>query len=129
MVKLKAPVKTVSKVRTSVRVPTGMINRITGDMQKSGFNKKQQSKWINIALLELLDMPNYTDLIAEEFISAGTTISLNISIPSETEKKVQEAITAVSSSEKMAKDKSAVIRVAIIQKLLRSEGRSLRIDI
>ncbi|MDC8832991.1 hypothetical protein [Alteromonas gilva] len=128
MVKLKAPVKTQTKVRSTVRVPSGMLRKISDDMQKRGYNKKQQSKWIEDALSELLELPQYTDLIAEEFISAGTTTSINVTLTSEIDMQIQKTISEVMQNEQVEKDKSAVIRVAIIQKLLSSSGRALRLD-
>tara|TARA_R110000868_G_scaffold395419_1_gene667073 strand:- start:905 stop:1291 length:387 start_codon:yes stop_codon:yes gene_type:complete len=128
MVKLKVPTTNVESRRSTVRLPTAMIPRIALDMEKSGFNKKQQSKWLNQALNELFNIPDYTDLIAEEFISAGTTKPITISLPIVTEKKIIDATKAVLDIEKIEKDKSAVIRVAIIQRLLKTEGKALRMD-
>tara|TARA_B100002049_G_C16010486_1_gene345564 strand:+ start:197 stop:586 length:390 start_codon:yes stop_codon:yes gene_type:complete len=128
MVKLKAPVKSRLTVRSTVRIPSGMLPKITEDMLNLGYNKKQQSKWIEDALSELLDTPEYTDLIAEEFISPGTTAPINLTLSSETDDKIQHAVSQVLLKENVEKDKSAVIRVAIIQRLLNSSGRALRLD-
>lgn len=128
MVKLKLPTTQAASRRSTVRIPIAMLPRIAVDMEKSGFNKKQQSKWLNQALNELFAIPDYTDLIAEEFITAGTTKSVSITLPVDTEQNVTDAIKAVSKIEKIEKDKSAVIRVAIIQRLLRTEGKALRMD-
>ena len=109
----------------SVRVPLAMIARIEENLLASGYNKKQRYFWFEDILNELFTGPDYHNLIAEEFITAGTTKVVTLSISTETYRRVESAVTEVLEIENYNTDKSSVIRTAIIQRLLKSNRQHL----
>jgi hypothetical protein len=125
MVRIKNPTAIQSKKRMSVRVPLAMIARIEENLLASGYNKKQRYFWFEDILNELFTGPDYHNLIAEEFITAGTTKVVTLSISTETYKRVESTVTEVLDIEKYNTDKSSVIRTAIIQRLLKSNRQHL----
>lgn len=105
--------------RMAVRVPVRMISKIEDDLLKSGYNKKQRLSWFEDILKELFEKDDYHNLIAEEFIEAGTTKIINLSITETTFKIVSETVKEVEEKEKTKTDRSSVIRTAILQRLLK----------
>ena len=119
MVRIKNPTA-VHKKRMSVRIPLGMIDRIEVNIHLSGYNKKQRFFWFEDVINELFMTPDYHNLIAEEFITAGTTKVVTLSISNETYRKVEATVSEVLEVEKYNTDKSSIIRTAIIQRLLKT---------
>jgi hypothetical protein len=125
MVRIKNPTALQVQKRMSVRVPLGMVSRIEENLLASGYNKKQRFFWFEDILNGLFSSPDYHNLIAEEFITAGTTKVITLSISTETYKKIEETVTEVLTIEKYNTDKSSIIRTAIIQRLLKASGQLL----
>ena len=125
MVRIKNPTSVQIKKRMSVRVPLGMITRIEVNLLASGYNKKQRFFWFEDVINELFLTPDYHNLIAEEFITAGTTKVVTLSISNNTYKKVEATVAEVLAIEKYNTDKSSIIRTAIIQRLLNKTNEHL----
>ena len=120
MVRIKNPTAVQNKKRMSVRIPLGMIDRIEVNIHLSGYNKKQRFFWFEDVINELFMTPDYHNLIAEEFITAGTSKVVTLSISNETYRKVEATVSEVLEVEKYNTDKSSIIRTAIIQRLLKT---------
>ena len=113
--------------RMAVRVPIRMISKIEDNLLDSGYNKKQRLSWFEDILKELFEKENYHNLIAEEFIEAGTTKIVNLSITADTFKMVNDTVKYVEEKEDTKTDRSSVIRTAILQRLLKASGQHLGI--
>ncbi|OUS02660.1 hypothetical protein A9Q81_08425 [Gammaproteobacteria bacterium 42_54_T18] len=111
--------------RMAVRVPIRMISKIEDNLLDSGYNKKQRLSWFEDILKELFEKENYHNLIAEEFIEAGTTKIVNLSITADTFKMVNDTVKYVEEKEDTKTDRSSVIRTAILQRLLKASGQQL----
>jgi hypothetical protein len=123
MVRIKNPLAIQTKKRMSVRVPLGMIEKIEENLLASGYNKKQRYFWFEDVINELFKTADYHNLIAEEFITAGTTKVVTLSISTETYKKVELTVGEVFKIENYNTDKSSIIRTAIIQRVLKTNGQ------
>ena len=113
--------------RMAVRVPIKMIPKIEENLLDSGYNKKQRLFWFEDILKELFEKENFYNLIAEEFIEAGTTKIINLSISTDTFKRVSDTVKIVEEKENTKTDRSSVIRTAILQRLLKTSGQHLGI--
>lgn len=127
MTKFSLSNKKAAVVRSSLRLPSAMVVCIHENMKSNGFNLKQRASWIESVTEEFLSRPDTANLIAEEFISPGTTESIPISISSNLDEKIKQALENVQSEEGVEKNRSAVIRTAIIQRLLLAAGMQLTI--
>lgn len=112
-------------VRSSLRLPVKMLEDIDRAMRNSYFNRKQRSTWISSATEQLLLRPDAPNLIAEEFISPGSTESIPITIEFELAQKIDNVIKQVWVEESHKADRSSIIRTAITQKLLSIRGEQL----
>lgn len=112
-------------VRSSLRMPVMMLRQIDIAMRESPFNRKQRSKWIVFATEEFLLRSDAVNLIAEEFISPGSTESIPITIDYEIDQKINDVIAKVLEHENHIADRSSVIRTAITQKLMALIGIQL----
>ncbi|MEY8216023.1 MAG: hypothetical protein RPR97_16255, partial [Colwellia sp.] len=88
---------------------------------------KQRLFWFEDILKELFEKENFYNLIAEEFIEAGTTKIINLSISTDTFKIVGDTVKVVEEKENTKTDRSSVIRTAILQRLLKTSGQHLGI--
>lgn len=111
--------KSDNKKRMSLRVPKGMLPQIEADLLASGYNKKERTAWFEDILKDLFEDEDHLSLIAEEFITPGTTHTISLTISLETFEKVKEAVFAVKKQEQAITDRSSVIRTAIIQRLMK----------
>ncbi|KGJ88410.1 hypothetical protein [Colwellia psychrerythraea] len=109
--------------RMAVRIPIRMISKIEDNLLDSGYNKKQRLYWFEDILKELFEKESYHNLIAEEFIEAGTTKIVNLSITADTFKMVNDTVKYVEEKEDTKTDRSSVIRTAILQRLLKASGQ------
>lgn len=117
MAKLKAPQREAMS-HTSLRVPARMLTNMEEKMKEGGYNKKQRSIWIAEAIQALLANPDHGNLIAEEFISAGSNKQIPVSLPEKLARRIDRTIEIVNERENINKDKSALIRTAIIQRMI-----------
>jgi metal-responsive CopG/Arc/MetJ family transcriptional regulator len=127
MVKFALPNTSQTVKRLSVRVPKQMALRIDEQVRAEGYNKKERSQWIENVIVELIAMPNYSDLVVEEFITAGTTTPLPLSLSGSTITLLEQAKETVLRTTESKTDNSALIRTAIIQHLLKVSGRQLKL--
>lgn len=122
MAKFSPPARKKTSVKTSLRVPVNMLKRLHDEMAETGYNKKQRSTWIDQAVTMLLNRPDYPNLVAEEFIVPGSTESIPVSLSENSAEKLNDALNNVARTEEIKKDRSAIIRTAIIQRLLAQSG-------
>ncbi|MFT6908958.1 MAG: hypothetical protein ACJAS1_005665 [Oleiphilaceae bacterium] len=128
MVKFCLP-KTFQTVRRlSVRVPKQMLLRIDEQVKAEGYNKKERSRWIENVIIELVAMPNFSDLVVEEFITSGTTTPMPLALSGSTIALLDQAKETVLLCTQSKTDRSALIRTAIIQHLLKVSGRQLTLS-
>ena len=113
-------------VQVSIRVPEKMLREIGKLLEKGGYNRKQRSLWVREALMALLARPDYASLVAEEFITPGTTQQIPLSFSSEQLASIQKAIKIVDSEEGVETDRSAILRTAIIQRMLADNNIQLK---
>jgi len=111
--------------RMAVRVPVRMISKIEDNILDSGYNKKQRLFWFEDILKELFEKEDYHNLIAEEFIEAGTTKIVNLSITVDTFKIVNDTVKEVEEKENTNTDRSSIIRTAILQRLIKANSKQL----
>lgn len=111
--------------RTSLRVPVAMLKSMNQNMEASGFNRKQRSLWMQDAIKDLLARPDYTNLVAEEFITPGSTESIPVSLSDELTEAIAVAVAQVETVENIRKDRSCLIRTAITQRLMAESGMQL----
>jgi hypothetical protein len=76
-------------------------------------------------LKELFEKEDYHNLIAEEFIEAGTTKIVNLSITVDTFKIVNDTVKEVEEKENTNTDRSSIIRTAILQRLIKVNSKQL----
>ncbi len=121
-----SPPKKETYTQIGIRVPTKMITAIGDKLKEGGYNSKQRSLWVREALDMLLARPDYANLVAEEFIMPGTTkqIPLNFT-KDQLETGIINAIDLVKTEEGVETDRSAVIRTAIIQRILADQNEQL----
>jgi hypothetical protein len=93
---------------------------IENNLLQSGYNKKQRLYWFEDVLRELFEREEHHNLIAEEFIEAGTTKIMNLSITADTFKIINDKVKEVEIQEQVRTDRSSVIRTAILQRLLKT---------
>lgn len=105
-------------IRTSIRVPQNMLNKVHHEMEAGGYNKKQRVSWITEAIVSLLENPDNTNLIAEEFIHPGSSTQIPIVLTESMDESISQVIENTFSIEAIEKDRSAFVRTAILQRLL-----------
>jgi metal-responsive CopG/Arc/MetJ family transcriptional regulator len=124
-IKFALPAKE-SLVQVSIRVPEKMLTVISQLLEQGGYNRKQRSLWVREALNNLLARPDYTNLVAEEFITPGTTQQIPLSFTPHQLANIQEAIDIVDNEEGVKTDRSAILRTAIIQRILAENNTQLK---
>lgn len=125
MAKFTPPSLQESVTRTSIRVPREMLLQLENALQRSSFNRKQRSLWIESITIQFLQRSDAANLIAEEFIVPGSTVSIPITIGKEFDGYINRAIESVLAEEGIRKDRSSVIRTAVTQLLLANAGMQL----
>lgn len=125
MAKFTPPNKKANTLRTSLRIPTAMLPHIETDMKDCGFNKKQRSNWLASVIEALLERSDAANLIAEEFILPGSTESIPVTLDTQLNDQMNEVLVQVTEEEGIQKDRSAVIRTAITQRIMARAGMQL----
>lgn len=113
-------------VQVSIRVPEKMLSAVAKLLEQGGYNRKQRSLWVREALTALLKRPDYANLVAEEFITPGTTQQIPLSFTDEQLMNIQQAIELVDNEEGVKTDRSAILRTAIIQRILAENNTQLK---
>lgn len=104
--------------RSSLRIPKAMLDAVDISMARSGYNKKQRSKWIEDIATQFLARSDAANLIAEEFIVPGSTGSIPVTISANLDQLINKVLEQVQLEEGIRKDRSAALRTAITQQLL-----------
>ena len=125
MAKFTPPSRQASISRSSLRVPKAMLPLIEAAMADSPYNKKQRSKWIEDITAQFIARGDAANLIAEEFIVPGSTVSIPLTFSTELDQQIASTLDAVLAQEQVTTDRSSVIRTAITQQLLAVSGRQL----
>jgi metal-responsive CopG/Arc/MetJ family transcriptional regulator len=102
-----------------------MLPRIEETMASSPYNRKQRSKWIADITEQFLQRSDAPNLIAEEFIVPGSTVSIPVTLSTALDQKINYMIERVLVEEGGRADRSSVIRTAITQQLMAHLGMQL----
>lgn len=125
MAKFSLPKGSEKITRTSLRVPTNMLQRIELAMTNSPYNRKQRSKWIVDITEKFLLRSDAPNLISEEFIVPGSTESIPVTLSTELDEKINKMIERVFAEEGERADRSSIIRTAITQQIMAGIGMQL----
>ncbi|MBU3071348.1 hypothetical protein KOI40_16095 [Aestuariicella sp. G3-2] len=125
MAKFTPPQKNKGPIRTTLRIPTGMLNKMDQVMLTEGYNKKQRSLWIGEAIENLIERGDFPGLVAEEFIVPGSTKSIPIALSEDIVRSINDSLNRIEEEEDTRKDRSALIRTAIIQRIMSQQGMQL----
>jgi len=119
-----APPRSMRVARLTVRLPTRMINDIQADMSDNGYSPRNQSRWIEEALVGLLESEYYPELVAEDFIAHGRNKPVRITLNGETAHEIEKAIERIEHEEKLVDVQSKLVRTAIRSRLV-AAGRGI----
>ncbi len=125
MAKFTPRQKSKGPIRTTLRIPTAMLNKMDQVMLSEGYNKKQRSLWISEAITNLIQRGDFPGLVAEEFIVPGSTKSIPVALSEEIVTGIANSLTRIEEEEDTRKDRSALIRTAIIQRIMAQQGMQL----
>ena len=125
MAKFSLPKAHERIVRSSLRVPSTMLPLIDEVMANSPYNRKQRSKWMADITEQFLQRSDAPNLIAEEFIVPGSTVSIPVTISTALDVKINLMIERILVEEGSRSDRSSVIRTAITQQLMANAGMQL----
>ncbi|NIB40735.1 hypothetical protein HBA55_14130 [Pseudomaricurvus alkylphenolicus] len=125
MAKFTLPKKTVPTIRTSLRIPALMRDKLHQHMETEGYNQKQRNIWITEAIESLLQRSDFPNLVAEEFIQAGSTVPIPLTLSGSLNDQINTALTTIEDQEGISKDRSALLRTAIIQRMLANQNMQL----
>lgn len=125
MAKFTPRPKTRGPVRTTLRIPAGMLTKLDQVMEKEGYNKKQRSIWISEAVANLIARNDFPGLVAEEFIVPGSTKSIPVALSEDLVRDMATSLIRIEEEEDTRKDRSALIRTAIIQRIMAQQGMQL----
>lgn len=107
-----------SKKQVSIRLPEKMLNDINQAVVEDGVSLKRRSAWISDAIIALKDIPNCCELVLEEWVSRSANKPLQVTLTADAISALETIKTSVSSQDKRKGENSAVIRTAMIQKLI-----------
>lgn len=125
MAKFTPRPKSRGPVRTTLRIPAGMLTKLDQVMAAEGYNKKQRSVWISEAVANLIARNDFPGLVAEEFIVPGSTKSIPIAMSEDLVRDMATSLLRIEEEENTRKDRSALIRTAIIQRIMAQQGMQL----
>ena len=103
--------------KTSIRIQKGVKSRIADRLKEQGLSIKARSAWVTKAVDQLMSLPDFEDIVADEFL-AGESESL----PYTSTTTFLDDIDSLAEKAKIATrinvDRSSVIRSAITQALI-----------
>jgi hypothetical protein len=102
-----------------------MLEKLEADMNSNGYNSKQRNTWIVEALTSLLCRKDCPALIAEEFMIAGSSKQIPLKVEKTVNILMDDTLIKTQDEMGIEKDRSAVIRTAITQRILASNGRQI----
>lgn len=118
MAKAFAPPRSTQTARRTVRVPVRMIEDLRTHMQSNHYPTRKQSRWIEEAIIQLLDAEFFPELVAEDFVAPGTNRPIRVSLNGRTEDRLVAGIKRVETEENVSDVQSKLIRTAIRHRLL-----------
>jgi len=110
------------KIRSSIRLPSKVVDRIRASMEKGEYSKRDRSKWITEAITKLASEEKYWELIAEEFMDPKENELIPITLNKKTISLVGEMIEGCGRNIGLAVDQSDVIRTSINYRLILEGG-------
>lgn len=122
--KFAPPKKTVLNA-VSMRIPKKMLVAMDSAIDKGDYNRKQRSLWVREAVDKLLLRPDAGELVAEEFITPGTTTQIPLSFTQQQIDAIQQLVAEMAEAEQVVLDRSSVIRTAIIQRIMAEQNAQL----
>lgn len=112
--------KTNKKVRLSYFVPEAILNDIRERMVSQGYDFKGKSKWISEAIIDLLGITNFCELVNINDQMSGFPKLDSVSVDSDLKKKLEDAIVEIRRQFPAIEGvQSKILRTAIVQRLLR----------
>lgn len=118
MPKAFAPPRSTQTTRRTVRVPVRMIDDLRANMAANKYPQRQQSRWIEEAILALVDTEFFPELVAEDFVAPGANKPLRISLNGVTDDRLETAIKRCEEEAQIVDVQSKLIRTAIRNRLL-----------
>lgn len=117
---MKTANKLNKKIRISYCLPVAILTDIKSAMMQQGYDLKGKSKWVSEAVYQLLDMPNYSELVMISSQMDGFEKLDSISIEADLKEKLDMAILVVRKGfPSLEGVQSKLLRTAIVQRLLR----------
>ena len=110
------------KIRSSIRLPGKVVDRIRASMEKGKYSKRDRSKWITEAITKLVNEDKYWELIAEEFMDPRENELIPITLDKKTISLVGEMIDGCDRNIGLEVDQSDVIRTSINYRLILEGG-------
>jgi hypothetical protein len=108
------------KIRLSFYLPEGLLNDIKEKMISQGYDLKGKSKWISEAVLDLLNISNFSELVNINEQMDGTQKLDSVSVNQDLKLKVDNAIIEIRKEFPSIEGvQSKILRTAIVQRLLR----------
>lgn len=116
------PLREETKSRTTLCIPSGMLTAAHEAMKQSKFSLKRRSQWIEEAVELFLTLPDFEDMVLEEFIEPGGNTTIPVTIRSRLAEKIDNAIQLLHQQGELNVERSGVLRTAISQAILRQRG-------
>jgi len=116
-------IKTEHKSRTTLCLPNAMLALIHQTMDRENFSRKRRSQWIEMTLTHLFQLDEYESLILEEFLEPGANITIPLSLTDRLSQRIDGTIKHINQTVDLSIERSAVIRTAITQYLVRQSGK------
>lgn len=111
-------------VRTSIRMSQAMADDIGSSLIKSGRKKRERSNWLSGIIEEFISDSAAPELVAEEFYESprGSSVTLSLSLRNTVDQAIGSVLKNTSEQHGAVKDRSAVVRAAVMAHLLRQAG-------
>jgi hypothetical protein len=111
-------------VRTSIRMSQAMADDIGRSLVKSGIKSRERSVWLSGIIEEFVTDSAAPELVAEEFYESprGSSVTLSLSLRGAVDQAINNILDATSTQFGAAKDRSAVVRTAVMAHLLQQNN-------
>ena len=111
------------KMRTSLRLPQPVLKKIADSLITNDYSLKYRSRWICEALDEFIQIDEYPDLIAEQFMDKGDNEVIPITLRHQAHQQLAVAAQGyVERFNTAVIDQSDILRAAIIHRLIHEAG-------
>lgn len=116
-------VKQNIKLRSSLRVPSAVIDKVEQSMLTGNYGPRNRSRWICEAIEEFIKLDAYWELIAEVFMDSGNNQIIPITLDGVSNKLLTVAENKyLNENLNKSIDKSDIIRAAIMKRLINEYG-------